>query len=652
MKLYVRNVLMTGLTVAMTATMAVAQFSKPTDEELKMTSDPKAPGASAVYLYREETTNDLVHFHTYMARVKVLTEKGKELATVRIPYEKGKFEVAAIQGRTIHSDGTILPLKAKPADLLNYKNSEHQYNEMVFTLPGVEVGSILEYYLQLRYSEDTVSEPEWIIQQPYFVHKAHYFFTPTSYAIMGVTDKHNQVVTGLGYATRLDGVATVSHDTMNRYKLDVTDVPALPDQDYMPPLNTLRWRVVFYYTNANSSDEFWNAEGKYWARDTDRFASVSGAIKKAAAGMVGGGDSEEQKARKIYDAVMKLNNRDYLQMGGKLNGAHSKDASNVWKLQSGTGDELALLYVALARAAGLQAWPMQVVNRNTATFDKNYLYSEQLDDYLAVVSIDGKEVYLDPGQKYCPFGTLHWKHQVATGLRQNARGVTLETTPVDPPKNSNVDRFADLKVEEDGAVQGEIRLTMTGAQALYWRQRSLSAESKDVAKEFSDDIDEDLPQGVHAELDHFDALEDGEAPLVLHAKVKGSLGSATGKRLILPELFFQARVKQPFVQDSQRQVPVDLHYARMEQDEVHYHLPAMLHEDQLPTIANEEWKNHDQLRVTIAREKDELVVRRAFVQNIVVLDANEYGSLRYFYQKKASAEQQEILLTRQASQGN
>ena len=82
-----------------------AQFQQPTQEELQMTSDPKAPGASAVYLYREETTDDNLHFHSIYVRLKVLTEKGKEEATVRIPYERRKFKVSDIQGRTIHADG-------------------------------------------------------------------------------------------------------------------------------------------------------------------------------------------------------------------------------------------------------------------------------------------------------------------------------------------------------------------------------------------------------------------------------------------------------------------------------------------------------------------------------------------------------------------
>jgi len=50
-----------------------AQFQQSTPEELKMTADPKAPGAAAVYLDIEETANDSLHLETYYARIKVLT---------------------------------------------------------------------------------------------------------------------------------------------------------------------------------------------------------------------------------------------------------------------------------------------------------------------------------------------------------------------------------------------------------------------------------------------------------------------------------------------------------------------------------------------------------------------------------------------------
>src|ERR1039458_4172348 len=122
----------------------LAQFQQPTDEELKMTADPKAPGAAAVYLNIEEIANDPMHFQSFYARIKVLTEKGKELATQEVPYLKGNFKITDIKARTIHSDGTIIPLVGKPEDLMISKSGDQQFGRKVFTLPSVEVGSILE----------------------------------------------------------------------------------------------------------------------------------------------------------------------------------------------------------------------------------------------------------------------------------------------------------------------------------------------------------------------------------------------------------------------------------------------------------------------------------------------------------------------------
>ena len=150
------------------------QFQPPSSEELAMKAEPKAPGAAAIYLYREETADDNLNYHSFYARIKVLTEKGKELATVTVPYQKGPFSVTDVKGRTIHSDGTIIPLNVKPSDLVDVKGTGVQFNKMVFTLPSVEVGSVLEYKWQLRYDDDRTSSPDWDIQQPYYeIGRAH-----------------------------------------------------------------------------------------------------------------------------------------------------------------------------------------------------------------------------------------------------------------------------------------------------------------------------------------------------------------------------------------------------------------------------------------------------------------------------------------------
>jgi len=74
---------------------AQAQFHKPKNEELKMTDDPKAPGAAAVYLNLEETTDDYLNAHTYYARIKVLKEEGLSLATFTMPMHSNYFNPTA-----------------------------------------------------------------------------------------------------------------------------------------------------------------------------------------------------------------------------------------------------------------------------------------------------------------------------------------------------------------------------------------------------------------------------------------------------------------------------------------------------------------------------------------------------------------------------
>lgn len=635
----------------------LGQFQPPSKEELEMTSDPSAPGADAVYLYREEKTDDNLHYHSNYVRIKILTEKGKELATVRIPYERRNFKVTDIQGRTIHRDGTIVPLTAKPSDLTDIKTKDFQVNSMVFTLPAVEVGSIVEYRLQTRYEDNMVSAPAWEIQQPYFVHKAHYMFQPSS-NLNEITNSKGDAANNLMYSLMAGNGAKMIRDVTGRYSLDVSDIPAIPKDDWMPPRNTFNWRAVFYYSAYTSGDEFWQKEGKRWAKETDHFANPSKALKAAVDAIVSPGDSDEQKAHKIYDKVMALNNTDFTRekstaerKNENLKAIH--DAEDVWNQKGGSSDDLALLYVAMARAAGLRAYPMQVVDRDRAVFDANYLSLSQLDDYIAIVALNGKEVYLDPGEKMCPFGLLHWKHNFASGLRLTDNGPRGANTPSSLYTSSAFERVADLTIDGTGSVKGSTRFILTGQEALHWRQLAIQNDESEVKKQFNEYLRAYLPDGVQAELNHFIALDDYNSNLIAMIDVSGSLGTATGKRFFLPGLFFEAHTAHPFVAQEKRTTLVDVHYPKMEVDQVTYHLPAGFTVETAPQTSNLSWPDHAVFKVIAKVNGSDVTVARTVAFNFAILPAKDYGDLHDFYQKVATADQQQLVLTHsQVARGN
>ena len=635
--------------------MARAQFQAPTEEELKMTSDPKAPGAAAVYLYREQDSGNSLRAVIFYARLKILTENGMEQATVRIPYAPGSARVTKIEARTIHSNGTIVPLTVMPEDLEDFKSKYYQENTIVFTLPSVEVGSILEYRVVVQYYFGLL-QPTWEIQQAYFTRKAHFEFDPGS--TPEYVNGRGQDLDRLMWVASPRDAGLPVQQRKDRFTLDMSDIPAAPSEDWMPPLNTISQRVEFYYTYARSPDQFWDTEHKFWAKDTEDFTKQTGTIKKAAEGLVSPSDSDEVKARKIYAAIMKLDNTDYSRV--KSEAERKKDklkeikrAEDVWKDQSGAGNSIALLYVALAQAAGLKAYPMQVVDRNLAFFDANYFSVRQLDDYIAVLQIGGKDIFIDPGTKMCPFGSLEWAHALAGGFRLTDNGVAATETPGAPPKQNVVQHFADLTVDAQGAVKGTAQYVMTGPEALYWRQLALQNDGNEVKKRFNEAMHNDLPEGVEAEVDHFLGLADSESALMAIVNVSGTMGTATGKHMILPGLFFQSGAKHPFVSEAKRITPIDVHYAGLEQDDVTYHLPLGYSVESAPKTADVNWPGYAGLRINSAAKADTVEVVRAFARDFVLLGPESYTNLHDFYLKMAAADQQQIVLTRaEAAKGN
>ena len=644
------------------ATLAVpglllAQFQEPTADELKMTASSKAPGASAIYLYREKTMDEQTHTLSLYCRIKVLSEKGKELATVQTPYVHGLDTVTDVQGRTIHADGKVVPLTAKPSDLMDVKAKTIQVNMLVFTLPDVEVGSILEYRLKIQYSEYGVSEPVWDLQLAYFIQKEHFSFHP--FTLYGVENSKGETLDRLMVSTRLPEGLKVDHDTRKGvYSLDMTDIEPVPDEDWMPPLNMFEFRVEFYYMKAKSTDEFWADEEKRWTKSVEEAIKTTNGLRKISSELVAAGDTDLAKAQKIYEAVEKLDNTRFSREKSQAERKKEKlkdikTLEDVWKQKSGSDDDIALLYVALARAAGLHAWPVKVVDRNRAIFDTNYFTLRQLDDFLARVTIDGKDIFLDPGQKMCPFGTLGWNHSLASGFQLTDSGAAHVTTPSVGFNATVVQRVADLTIDPAGEVSGSVRFVMSGQEALHWRQVSLENDQDEVKKRFNESIKGEFPEGVQAEFDHFLALDDYNANLIAVVKLDGTAATTTGKHLILPGMFFEAQAKHPFVAQEKRVTPVDVHYSKMVQDDVTYHLPDGYTIDSIPPKATTTWTGHAQLKVSSQSTAKSVQVLRTLAYNYTLLGAKDYPDLHDFYQKVATADQQQIVLSRAAvAKGN
>lgn len=656
MKSVYRCVCLSALLLSALPALASDNWTTPTPEELKMTSIPEVPGASAVYLNLTQTADDHLHMFSNYVRLKVLTEGGKEYANVDLPYfaSYDGASVDDIAGRTIAPDGTVTMFTGKPYDKLIAKAGNVKYKSKVFTLPDVQVGSILEYRFKIHYGDGYFINPNWYIQSNLFLKSAHYQWIPTTHEVISEMDG-GDISNAIAWTPLLPPGAAVKDAVIggvDTISLDIANVPPVAHEEMMPPMDSISYRVLFYYTGYHSSGEYWKKTGERWSDRTNRFIGPGGKLKSAVEASHVAGETQDKTLRRLYAQVMTFENTDFThQQTQKEEKAHGlKDATTSWDIyerKRGSGDQLTELFVAMARASGMKAYVMQVADRSKRLFMPNYLSLSQLDDAIAIVNVDGKDVYLDPGQRYCQYGHTAWEHQFVDGLRQQDKGAALAQTPGEVSSNNHSTRMADLKLDERGVASGTVILSYEGNEALSWRQRGVRGDEASVKQDLRSSLEHMLPGGVDVEVSEVKNLDNPEQPLKVTYTVHGAVGTPVGKRLLVPADVFESSKKAVFTQPK-REVAIDLHYASYVQDAVRYTLPPSFAIESVPNADKEFYLQEAGFTTSSKRAGNSVTFfRNVSMAKVLVIPA-EYPEFRTFYNKLESRGQDAMVLTHAA----
>ena len=664
---WTRSLLGVMLGVACTvAAHAADQFTSPTAEELAMTSVPGYPGAPAVVLYSEEIDRDESHSVQHYERIKVLTEEGKKYANVEIRFvsffdaevDAGNSRtVESIVGRTIHSDGTIVPFTGKPYLKTVEKSGDVKFQEIVFTLPDVQVGSIVEYRYADR-SENFYEAPRWYLQGDLYVKSAHYTWYPTTGEIHRDDGK---TINGISWFPILPPGAKIEHHEMasgssdsnggiprQMYDLVVKDVPPATHEEFMPPLASYTYRVLFSFTPYRSAQEYWTVEGKNWSKHMDSFMNGGGSLKEATAKVIAGATTDGEKVEKIYAAVMGLENTEYSRQREQREekAAGLRKVSNVNDVlghQRGTPTQITALFIAMARAAGMKAYMGLVPDRSERLFTQAWMNIDQLDDAIAIVTVGDKEIAFDPGERYCAIGHLAWQHTLVRGLRQTDKGTDFFATAGDPQTVNRSTRVANLKLDAKGEVNGKIDLTFYGAPALRWRQTALRGDDESTRHALRTTLEGMVPKSMEVKVTAIDGLTDYEKPLAVHYEVSGTMGTPTGKRVMLPVDLFQANSPATFPHEK-RELPVDFHYQQAVQDAIRVNVDPTLTIEALPDGSKADLPNRAVYSMSLEKGTNFFVSRRNYVLGTVLVMPAEYEQLRTFYSQFEAKDQESVVL--------
>ena len=155
-------------------------FQPVSPDELKMTSEPLAPGSPAIILFRQvdrDDTGQPSREDDYF-RIKILTEEGRKYANVEIPFVKGNQDVLNVRARTIRPDGSIADFGGQVLEKELVKARGVKYLAKTFTLPDVQVGGIIEYFYTMEFGEYMLRDSHWILSNELFTKKAQFSLKP------------------------------------------------------------------------------------------------------------------------------------------------------------------------------------------------------------------------------------------------------------------------------------------------------------------------------------------------------------------------------------------------------------------------------------------------------------------------------------------
>jgi hypothetical protein len=608
-------------------------------EELRMTSEPKAPGAPAIYLYRQVDRDDNVPRERDYARIKILTEEGRKFADVEIPFLKGQEKVRDIQARTIHSDGSIVDFGGQVYEKTIVKAKGVKYLAKTFTMPDVQVGSIIEY----KFQEDSdVFASRWILSADLFTKQAKFSLTPFT-----------------RYAVRMNwpaGLPAGTHPPNNEagiIRLEAQDVAAFEVEDYMPPEYELKSRVDFIYltnpTPETDAVKFWKSVGKFWYQEFTVFTDKHKAMDEAVSQIVQPSDAQEVKLRKIYARTQQIRNFSFERQKSdqEWKRENLKDIHNVedvWKRGYGNYLQINWLFAALVRAAGMQADPVDLSSRNVYFFNPKLMNTRELNSNVVRVKLEGKDLYLDPGTAFTPFGLLTWSLTHVQGLLLDKDGGSWINTALPTPSESRVERRANLHLTDSGALEGKASVTFTGLEALWRRIEERNEDEAERKRFLEDEFKQSIPTTSEAELTNKPAWNSSDLSLTAEYDVKiPNWASAAGHRTLLSVGIFGGQEKHTF-EHAERIHPVYFSFPHENDDEVTIEMPPGWQVGAVPKAQNVDLKSAV-YNLTVESGKGVLRVKRQLTINLETVDLKNYPVLQGFFEKIRTADEQQIIVS-------
>jgi hypothetical protein len=546
-------------------------------------ADTGDPEADAAILLREGelTDNDIEGTSLKIfIRIKIFNERGRRFADVQLPYSVEMGKITDVHARTIKPDGKVVEVEGRDIlDKLVLKTNHGVYRAKVFSMPAIEPGAIIEY----RYRQTYPKGFRYFaldLQSELFIRQLRYSIQPNLASRFDVRWVTFNAPDPKAFDAKWTG----------RYEINAENIPPFRREPMMPPELAVKiWGWLYY------SDEFEKDPERYWVAYSRRMHDRANGetrptrtIQRVVDAVTTPNSTPQEKIAKLYSYVQSeisnLGASDDAE--GESDGGFKKNdtAEQTLRRRYGTPREINRLFIAMLRAARIDARVAELTTRDENFFQRSFPDAFQFNsEVAAVIWPNGSVQFFDPGTPYCPVNMLSWEKEATTALLYDSRQLRFVETPLSDASANRDDRQIAVTTFADGSVDVKVDARITGQRAIELRNEVIRLTPEDRRKRIAAPVRELLPavdmKDSSVLLRDLTALNAGTGASYCFSVPR--FASRTGSRLLLSPALLSHRDETLF-SAPRRANQIYFHHPWMESERAVIAAPEGFEIEQLP----------------------------------------------------------------------
>ncbi|MGC8716425.1 MAG: DUF3857 domain-containing protein [bacterium] len=566
---------------------------------------------------------------TYHRVIKILNERGREnYGEVFIPYSLLSERVKILRARTIKPDGT--EVEATAINDVSLAEGYHLYSDAmakVISMPAIENNAIIEY----AYTIDELGrgaigknfQDEFYFQD----------FDPIINARYTVTVPKGMPIYYKMWNGNLNPNISEKDSTIS-YTWEMSNVPQIIPEDYMPPLGDIAPRLEI------TTFKSWDDVASWYYSIANPKTQADDAIKAKVTELTKDKPNLEEKAKAIYSFV--TNEIRYVGLEFGIGGLMPHQASEVFKYKYGDCKDKATLLISMFKEINIPAYYVLVRTRDRGALPVDSP-GFQFDHAICAIKFNNKLYFLDGTAEDNRFGYIPSMDQGTKALLIEDGKPLLVDIPVDDASINVKARDIKIELAKDGSIKGETKVTLKGFYDTFLRGQWKSASDREIKEALGASLNSLVP---NASLDSYklsnlrnideDVWEEYSFHAPGYAQVAGNTIS------FLPSIMERLESSES-VAKTTRTYPITYWSPYTTKDTVTYTLPEGINIMHLPNDISID-KPFGFYSMTFRLEGNILKVERVFQIRSIYISPDNYKEYKDFVETIVSKDRERVVL--------